>query len=167
MKSAILYYSLDGSARRAAESLSRKWAAELVELKEKKARKGGSFGFAAAGFQAFLGVRSRLAFDVAEAVKPYDKLYVISPVWAARTAPAVNACLARCDFTGKQVGILSIQADPGLSGSDRVLDSMAARVEARGGRIVFRHALAGAAPGKTVSREDMERQINEIFDDVR
>lgn len=167
MKSAIVYYSLYGSARCAAEALSRKWAAELIELKEAKPRRSGPAGFVGAGFQAALGVRSRLAFDVAEAVKPHEKLYVISPIWAGRTVPAVNTCLEQCDFTGRQVGVLSIQADPELNRSDRVLDSMAARVEARGGRIVFRHALVGASPNRAVSREDMERQINEIFDDVR
>ncbi|MGI5877990.1 MAG: flavodoxin family protein [Christensenellales bacterium] len=167
MKSAIFYFSLDGSARCAAEALSRKWAADVIELAEAKPRGRGKWDFVKAVFQALRGAESRLALNVSDAARPYDKVYIISPVWAGRTVPAVNACLAQCDFTGKQVGILSVQADRDLKGADEVLDSMARRVEAARGQVVFRHALVGALPGKTISREDMERQINEIFDDVR
>jgi len=167
MKSAILYYSLDGSARCAAQALSRKWAADVIELAERKPRGHGKWDFVKAAFQALRGAKSRLDINVSDAVRPYDTMYIISPVWAGRTVPAVNTCLAQCDFTGKQVGILSVQADRDLKGSGEVLDSMARRVESASGQVVFRHGLIGALPGKTISREDMERQINEIFEDVR
>lgn len=167
MKSAIIYYSLDGNARCAAEAIAHKWAADIIELTEVKPRKRGPFGFIMSAFQAARGKKSKLSVDIAEMAKPYEKIYIISPVWASRPVPAVNTCLHECDFSGKQVGILSIQADPRLDGADRVLDTMARCVEAKKGQIVFRHGLVGASPGNTMSREDMERQINEIFDDVR
>lgn len=66
-------------------------------------------------------------------LKGYDNIFIGSPVWAGKTSTPINTFLSNADFTGKNVYIFITQADdktPSL-----VFDSIAARVEAKGGKV--------------------------------
>ena len=168
MKKAIVYYSVSGNCRNAATAMAHRWGADIIEVTvKKKPNTKSPFGFMALGFKSATHKDLKLDGDINAAVAPYDQVYIIAPMRAGNSDPAINACLKVIDFTDKEVGIFSVQADPGLSGSDKMLDSMAERIEAHGGKIVFRQAMAGSSPNKIKSVEDMQVQINDIFQDVR
>lgn len=168
MKKAIVYYSITGTCRNTATAMAQRWGADIIELKVKnKPNTKSVFGFMKVGFKSSTRGDLILAGDINADVAPYDQVNIIAPMRAGKSDPAINACLKVIDFTNKEVGIFSVQADPGFSKSEAMLDSMAERIEARGGKIVFRQALAGASPNKTRTLEEMQAQINDIFQDVR
>ena len=87
MKTAVVYYTYDGSTRVAAEVLARRLGADVFELEEVKKRGKSALSFMAAAFGALAGKRSRIKSDFAAEMKSYDCVYIGSPVWANKTAP--------------------------------------------------------------------------------
>ncbi len=95
MKTAIVFFSYDGSTRVAAEVLSEKTGADLFELEEKRKRDRSPLSFMAAGFSASIGKRSRLKDTFSQQLETYGKIYIGTPVWAGKATPAVNSI---CSF---------------------------------------------------------------------
>jgi flavodoxin len=152
MERAVVFYSAQGNSALAAKALAGKLGARLVELKESKPRVLDPMGFMKAGFQASMRVRSKLMGMPWQDVVGCSELHIITPIWAARPAPAVNAFLAKCDFKGKAVTLYTVQADPQANAED-ARSAMAAAVKRLGGTVKAAHGLVGAAPGKGVNEE--------------
>lgn len=145
MSTAVFYYSLGGNSALAAKALAEKLGATLVQIKERKQRT--KINFASMGFQAALGLRSRLATDPAAQTAPYDTLHVLTPIWASNMTPAVRAFLSGAALKGKRVTLYAVMADPGLK-VDKISAAARKIVEAAGGTLVAVHGLHGGAPGK-------------------
>ena len=72
------------------------------------------------GREAFFGKRSRLTVDVRDKFAPYEKIILVSPVWAGRTVPAINTVLHLADLSGREVTLFACQADPELTALKKI-----------------------------------------------
>ncbi len=162
MKTAVVFYSLEGSTKEAAKLVAQRCGAQIFELEEIKKRKGKLLLFMAGGFGAMTGKRSRLKYNPAEQMGEYRTIYIGSPIWASRTVPAVNTFVNRLNPAGKQIVFFTVQADPNPA-SSKGLQKLIVQLEKRGaavGRVIQLH---GAAPGKTASPPYLQEQLDKLL----
>ncbi len=164
MKTAVVFYTRDGSTRMAAELLAKKLGADMFELKEMKQRGKSPAAFIAAGFGASVGLRSRLADDFAQQMQAYDTICVGSPVWAGKTVPAVNAFLHGMDAAGKTIMLYTVQADPQPQAKPPVcLEAHKQALEKRGAKVTRLLRMHGASPGKAADAASLQSQLDAQF----
>ncbi|WP_312652636.1 hypothetical protein [Proteiniclasticum sp.] len=155
MKSVIVYYSQSNNTRTAAELLGEKTGAHLVELKEKK--RGNVL-------QAVFKMSSRLSGEPWEDIKDSDKIYLMFPIWAGKSVPAVNAFLRDpiTDLTGKSVVLITFQASPDLKGSDQVHDFAGNLVRKKGGIVREVYAMQGGNMNVFVGDEAIRQRMEKV-----
>ena len=162
MKTAVVYYSLDGSTGEAAKLIAQRLGADTFELEEVKKRGGKLLLFMGGGFGAMAGFRSRLKQNPAGQMSDYGAIYIGSPIWASRTVPAVNTFLHKLSASGKQIVFFTVQADPHPAPS-KGLQKLSDRLAKRGaavGRVIRLH---GAKPGETASQTHIAEQLDKYF----
>ncbi|MDR1506850.1 MAG: flavodoxin [Treponema sp.] len=131
MKTAVVYYSFEGSCAFAArtikgilESAPFKGKADLYEIKTVDAKKRTGFSkYLWGGSQVLMRKKPALApleFDPA----PYDLIILGTPVWAASPAPAMVSFLDRHDLRGKKTALFCCHA----GGKGRALEKFRALV---------------------------------------
>ena len=103
MKKAVVFYSMDGNTRALAKQIAQKFEADVFELEETKKRPEGMKAFMGAGFQAFFGVKTKLKDDFSQQMDGYDMIYIGTPIWAAKQAPAVSSFMAKLKPLGKEL----------------------------------------------------------------
>lgn len=159
---AIVFFSRDGSTRRAAQILSEQLDATLVELEEAKARTG----FIASGFRAKTKRSSQLAGDPWADVRGENTIILAAPIWAGSGNPAMNGFLDQADLSDKTVYLLTLQADPKRGSSGTVIDHYRSRVEHAGGTVAGSRAITGASPGKTAGEEQLRAALEGWADQI-
>jgi flavodoxin len=145
MDTSVVYYSLSGSTRAAAEAIAKKNGAKLYELIEVKGNRKGVWGFIKSGYQASTRKKTALVSTLPEAVQNCTRIYIGTPVWAGMPTPAVNAFIDANDFTGKEVCLFSVQADPETEKmSQKLFAYLSEIIKAKGGQMAGVFALQGA-----------------------
>ena len=79
---AVVFFSRGGNTKLGAEILSERLNAKLIELKE--LRPGNAL-------MALFRMKSRLDSDPWKEITGVRRVYLMSPVWAGSTVPAMNA----------------------------------------------------------------------------
>ena len=88
-----LYYSRTGTTREIMTQLSELLEAELVEIRDGKARKG-AVGFLVSGMDAMKkSPEELLPMETAKPLGEYDHIILATPVWAGRCTSAVRSFL--------------------------------------------------------------------------
>ena len=105
--SAVVFFSRDGNTRCGAEILSRKLGAKLIELQEE--RPGNAL-------HALFRMRTPLKGDPWAEIASAKRVYLLCPIWAGSSVPAMNAFAEGADFTGKAVEIITFQQGPSKQG---------------------------------------------------
>lgn len=134
MKSVVVYYSFTGNTDRLAKliiDILNKRGEEAIQvrirpLKEEK-------NFLAQCRDAFLARKPELyktLLDLGE----FDKVFLGSPVWAFKPAPAVNTYLEECGSLNGKTAICFVTYGSG-TGKDKALDAMKKRLEAKGAHV--------------------------------
>lgn len=161
MKNAVVFFSYDGSTRVAAKVIADKFSAEVFELEEVKKRGRSKLSFMAAGFAAVTGKVSKLKSIYEEELKNVDRIYIGTPIWASKPVPAINTFMKKSNVKGKEIVIFTVQADPNTEVSSvKCIETMKSMLEQRGTKVIGTAGLRGAGPGKTVSIEDIKKQID-------
>jgi len=162
MSTAVVYYSVNGNSALAANALAEKLGAKLIELKEKKLRDLSKIGpaFMKAGMQAVFKFRSKLQGQPWQDASDCSDIHIITPIWASRQAPAVNAFVAKYDFKGKRVFLYTIQADTNDT-AIKAREALANTVRGKGGSITGCYGLTGGGFGKEPNQE-LARKIREL-----
>ncbi len=131
MKALVVYYSLSGKTKLVSEAVAEALNAALVEIKETRQRKPGFLVYLTGGFAAVANRASDIkpfAIDVSQ----YDRVFIGSPVWASRPAPAVNSFIYKTDFEGRTV-IPFVTL--GGNSPATALTNMTAKIRTRGGDV--------------------------------
>lgn len=136
MKALIIYYSQDNSTRIVAETLSNKLNTDIIEIKDKKPRKGFK-NILTSNFDAIREVKTEIS-PLRVDVSSYDVVYFGTPVWSKKPSPAIITIIDRCDLRGKDVVIFVTMSK---SGGTATLDRMEEKVKARGGRVIERFSI--------------------------
>ncbi|MGI5849236.1 MAG: flavodoxin family protein [Christensenellales bacterium] len=162
MKKAVVFYSHDGSTKVAAEVIAKKYGADIFEIEEVKKRGHSGLAFVGAAFGAVFGKKSRIKSTFAQELKRYEDLFIGTPVWAGKSAPAVNTFVDALDASGKKIVIFTVQADKKPDKLPaKCADIIKNKLEDKGSIILKIARLWGAPPGKTVEIKDIQKQIDE------
>lgn len=131
MKTVILYYSRTRKTAKVAKTLAEEIQADSTEIVDLKNRMG-VVNYLGSSVDALRENKTNIkpeSFDLSE----YGLVYIGTPTWAAKPAPAIVTMIDRCDFKGKNVILFSTM---GSSGGKKAIERMREKIEARGGRMV-------------------------------
>jgi flavodoxin len=102
VKPLVVYYSLTGKTKLVAQTIAEALNATLVEIKETKPRKLGPFVYLTGGFAATINRGSKInPIDVD--LKQYERIFIGSPMWNSRPAPAINSFIYQTNFEGRSI----------------------------------------------------------------
>jgi len=155
----IVYYSYTGSCTAAAEYLQEKVGGELLFLQEEKPFSKNIIGYIQGLFAALGGKSSNLAEDISCKVAEAELIYLITPIWASATPPAINAFLQQAELEGKKINVLTVQGNAKLAGSEKVFYSIKERVENKGGSIDEAQSIQGGTKRKPLTAEQAAERI--------
>ena len=137
MKSLVVYYSLTGKTRLVAQAIAEAPDSTLVEIKETRPRKLGPFVYLTGGFAAMMNWGSRInPIDID--LKQYDRIFIGSPIWNSRPAPAVNSFIYRTSFESRSVIPFFTMGGDNAGGA---LANITAKIKRRQGKVVGSFAI--------------------------
>ena len=131
MKSLVVFYSLTGKTKLVSQVIAESLNATLFEIKEAKPRKPGLFVYLTGGFAAITNRGSKIN-PVDVDLKQHERIFIGSPVWASRPAPAINSFIYKTNFEGRSVIPFFTM---GGDNSEQALANITAKVERSGGKV--------------------------------
>ena len=136
MKSLVVYYSLTGKTRLVAQAIAEALNATLLEIEERRPITF-PFVYLSGGFAAFTNRGSKInPIDVD--LKQYERIFVGSPVWAYRPAPAINSFIYRTNFEGRSVIPFFTM---GGDNAEKALANITAKIEKNQGKVAGSFAI--------------------------
>ena len=125
MKTMVIYYSYSGHTKLIAEKIAAEESADTVEIKD--IDRPGAFKAYTSGCFASLKAKTWPIAPIEADFSAYDRLILLSPIWAGRTPPAVNAFLEILP-KGKTVSVKLISG----SGKSNCQDLLEGIIKAKG-----------------------------------
>ena len=154
MKSLVVYYSLTGKTKLAAQAIAEALNATLVEIEERRPIPM-PFVYLSGGFRAFMNWGSKIK-PVDVDLKQYERVFIGSPMWAYRPAPAINSFIYQTNFEGRSVIPFFTM---GGDNSEKALANIKAKIEKRQGKVVGSFAITSY----NVSDEEMLARAKEAI----
>lgn len=137
MKSLVVYYSLTGKTKLVSQVIAEALNATLVEIKETKPRKPGPFVYLTGGFAALVNRGSKInPIDVD--LKQHERVFIGSPNWGSRPAPAINSFIYKTNFEGRSIIPFFTM---GGNNAEKALANITAKIEKRQGKVVGSFAI--------------------------
>lgn len=161
MKIAVVYYSLDGNTRAVAREIAKKLGADCLELEEMKPRQSGSKLFMKAGFQALLGVKTKLKNYYYDELKECDMIYIGTPIWAGKAVPAVNSFVSGLHAEGKKFYIFTMQGKDVNVNPCKGAIKLMHQLEAKKADTVKAVSFKGAGVNECISATDAAKMVEE------
>ncbi len=106
MKAAVVYYSMGGNTRYAAEMIADAADADLVELVPVRAYPDHGFRMFFAGGRDAVMMRKPKLLPYSFKADDYDTVVLCSPVWAGTFTPPVRTFLSENDLHGKRIAVV-------------------------------------------------------------
>lgn len=131
MKTVIVFYSRTRKTAHVAKALAKQINADTIEINDLKDRMG-VINYLGSSLDALRENKTNIKPDSCD-LSDYGLIYIGSPTWASKPAPAIITMIDKCDFKGKDVILFSTM---GNSGGLKVVERMREKIEARGGRMV-------------------------------
>lgn len=129
MSNLILFYSYTGNTKEIATQLAAESNADLVEIKD--AKKTGNFRAYVLGCFKALRLKAWPVQALNVDFNNYDRISILSPVWAGHPAPAINAIWEQLP-PGKQIEIFMVSA----SGSSSAKEKLEDLIKSKGSKLV-------------------------------
>ncbi|RAP51998.1 MAG: hypothetical protein BZ138_03975 [Methanosphaera sp. rholeuAM270] len=101
MTNLVIYYTRTNNTKLVAQTIKEEIGADLLEIKDKKNR-SGPIGYLMGAIDAFRGKTTDINYEDVD-LKAYDTIFLGTPVWAAKPAPAIMEFIKENDFDGLQV----------------------------------------------------------------
>ncbi len=139
MKSLVVYYSLTGKTKLAAQAVAEALNATLVEIKERRPIPM-PLVYLSGGFGALTN-RGREIDPVDVDLKQYDRILIGSPMWASRPTPAINSFIYQTDFEGRSVIPFFTM---GGNNAERALANIQCKIEKKGGKVAGSFAITSS-----------------------
>ncbi|MFY9637990.1 MAG: flavodoxin [Methanobacterium sp.] len=157
MKTVIFYYSRTRKTAKVAKTIAEEIKADSVEIIDLKDRMG-AINYLSSIIDALRENKTSIKpneFDLSE----YSLVYIGSPTWAAKPAPAILTMIDMCDLKDKDVILFTTM---GSSGNEKVIERMKEKIEARGGRMV--NSFAVKTGGKEI--DDIHTDTKRILEEL-
>jgi len=156
-KALVLYYSRTGNCRAVAQAIGETARCPVQEIKDLKNR-AGFWGF----ISGMIDIRKRPITDIEPVsvdLSPYDTIYLGSPIWGMRFAPAITTVLERFDFKGKKIKLFAVVAG---NYKQEKIDAYAQKLSARGAQA--RTAFVLKTMRKT--RGQLQQEAGKALEDI-
>lgn len=122
MKTAVIYYSYEGSCALIAETIKNAIGADVFEIKTTNNKKRNGFAkFVWGGAQVVMNRKPALA-PLTIDINAYELIILGTPVWAGSPAPAMVSFLDRTKISGKKLALFCSHG----GGMGKVFDKMKA-----------------------------------------
>jgi flavodoxin len=137
MKPLVVYYSLTGKTKLVAQVIAEALNATLVEITEIKPRKLGPSFYAIGGFEARMNKGSKInPIDID--LKQHETIFIGSPIWNSRPAPAINSFIYQTNFEGRSIIPFFTMAG---DNSEKALANITAKIEKGQGKVAGSFAI--------------------------
>lgn len=110
MKAAVIYYSLEGNTKYAAQKIAQKLGADLLELMPVKAYPTGKASKYIVGGKAVLVKERPKLREYVFVPEKYDLVVLGTPVWAGSFAPPLRTFVSEQNLSQKAVGLFTCSA---------------------------------------------------------
>jgi len=137
MKPLVVYYSLTGKTKLVAQVIAEALKATLVEITETKPRKLGPLVYLIGGFAATINRGSKIN-PVDVDLKQHERIFIGSPVWNSRPAPAINSFIYQTNFEGRSIIPFFTM---GGDNSEKALANITAKIERSQGKVAGSFAI--------------------------
>lgn len=137
MTDLVIYYSRTNNTKIAAKTIAQEKNAEILEVRDKTNR-SGPIGYMIGALDAIINKKTSIEYPKKN-LKEYDIIYIGTPVWAGKPAPAINEFIKENDFGG--VNVVSF-CTMGSNGDKSTIEAMNYLLQTRGGKIKRSFALA-------------------------
>ncbi|KAF5086871.1 flavodoxin family protein [Methanobacterium aggregans] len=154
MKTVVLYYSRTRKTALAAKTLAKGVEADEIEFIDLKDRMG-ALNYMIATIDALRENKTEIKPDSVD-ISDYGLVYIGTPTWGGKPAPAVISLIDRCDLQGKDVILF---ATMGSKGGESVIKRMREKIEARGGRMVNSFVITTSNKSSEEIKEDVESMV--------
>jgi flavodoxin len=137
MKALVVYYSLTGKTKLVSQVIAEALNATLLEIKETKPRKLWPFVYLTGGFAAITNRGTKInPIDVD--LKQHGTIFIGSPIWASRPAPAINSFIYKTNFEGRSIIPFFTM---GGNNSEKALANITAKIERSQGKVAGSFAI--------------------------
>ena len=157
MKNIVLYYSRTRKTAGAAKTLADEISADIIEIEDLKSRLG-ALNYISASMDAVREIKTNIKPDMVD-LSNYSLIYIGTPVWAGKPAPAIITAIDKYDFQGKDVILF---ATLGGSGGKKTIKRMEEKIEARGGRLITSFLIKTAGKKMYEIREEVKNKVEEM-----
>lgn len=106
MKDLVVFYSLEGNTKQAAERIADKLNADLLQLDTVKEIPKSNMKYLIGGMQAVFGVCAKIK-PIEINPEEYDRIILGTPVWADKAAPAINSFLKQFHVKDKIIALFT------------------------------------------------------------
>lgn len=162
MSKIIVYFSRKGSTKAVAEMVSEKIGAQIYEIIDPINRKG-LIGFMRSGFQAKRKKHVHIKPLPVDLLDGIEELIIATPLWAGNLAPATPSFLEQAQLEGKNISIITVQADPSHKAAAEAVIRIKEISEKKGAKVNMHYAFIGSSPFKEPDIERLKKQVEEMF----
>ena len=141
MKTAVIYYSLDGNCALVAKTIKETLNADIFEIRTiDRKKRTGIAKLAWCGFQVITHKKPELE-PLSIDINAYDLIILGTPVWAASPTPAILSFLDKTKITGKKIALFCCHG----GGKGKLFDKFRALLPGNtfAGEIDFENAAKG------------------------
>jgi len=110
MKTAVVFYSLDGNCALVAEEIKAQLNADLIRLQTMDEKKRGKIGKMLWGCGMVFSRKKPPLKTYTFDASAYDLIVIGAPVWAGSPAPPVKTFLSETNITGKKAAVFVCHA---------------------------------------------------------
>jgi flavodoxin len=110
MKTAVVFYSLDGNCAFVAEQIKAQLNADLLQLQTVDDKKRGGFGKMLWGVGMVFGNKKPALKPYTFDPAAYDLIIIGAPVWASSPAPIMKTFLSQTNLSGKKIALFVCHA---------------------------------------------------------
>lgn len=157
MKTIVLYYSRSRKTATVAETIAEELSADIQEIKDVKER-SGFMKYLGASVDAFRESKTKISPENLD-LSNYGIVYIGSPTWAGKPAPAIVTFIDQNDLQGKDVILF---ATMGNQGAKNVIKRMKEKIQARGARIVNSFSVKTGGKELIEIKEETWKKIEEL-----
>jgi flavodoxin len=136
MKSLVVYYSLTDKTKLVSQVIAEALNATLVEIEERRPIPM-PFVYLSGGFAALTNRGSKInPIDVD--LKQYERIFIGSPIWGSRPAPAINSFIYQTNFEGRSIIPFFTM---GGDNAEKALANITAKIEKKQGKVAGSFAI--------------------------
>jgi flavodoxin len=154
MKTVILFYSRTRKTALVAKTLAEEVGADIVEIRDVTNRMG-SLNYLRSSIDAIREKKTNIEPETVD-LTDYGLIYIGSPTWAGKPAPAIITLIDQCKLQGKDTIPF---ATMGGTRGDNAINRMKEKIEARGGRTVYTLLIKTGNLTLEEIKEDVRRMV--------